>query len=77
MPDFTSTSGRPHRFVPEGFDPADPDAVAVQYDSLDARGVSTRQALEDFILDWQELGAVLEQQYVVSYVDMTADTADE
>lgn len=77
MPNFTSTSGRPHRFVPEGFDPADPTSVAAQYDRLDARDVSTRQALEDFILDWQELGAVLEQEYVVSYVDMTADTADE
>ena len=74
MPNFTSTSGRPHRFVPEGFNPT---SVAAQYDRLDARDVSTRQALEDFILDWQELGAVLEQEYVVSYVDMTADTADE
>ena len=77
MPNFTSTSAKPHRFVPDGFNPADPAAVSAQYDRLDERDVSTRQALEDFILDWQELGAVLEQEYVISYVDMTADTADE
>lgn len=77
MPNFTSTSAKPHRFVPDGFNPADPAAVSEQYDRLDERDVSTRHALEDFILDWQELGAVLDQEYVVSYVDMSADTTDE
>lgn len=77
MPNFTSNSAKPHRFVPEGFNPADPSAVATMYDMLDERDVSTRSTLEDFILDWEELGAVLEQEYVIAYVDMTADTADE
>jgi oligoendopeptidase F len=63
--------------VPDGFNPADPAAVATMYDLLDERDLPTRQALEDFILDWQELGAVLEQEYVVTYVDMTADTSNE
>ncbi|MDQ3704109.1 MAG: M3 family oligoendopeptidase [Chloroflexota bacterium] len=77
MPNFTSTSAKPHRFVPDGFNPADPASVATMYDLLDERELPTRQALEDFILDWQELGAVLEQEYVVAYVDMTADTSNE
>ncbi|HEX8229129.1 MAG TPA: M3 family oligoendopeptidase [Chloroflexia bacterium] len=77
MPNFTSTSAKPHRFVPDGFNPADPTSVATMYDLLDERELPTRQALEDFILDWQELGAVLEQEYVVAYVDMTADTSNE
>ncbi|HEX8600725.1 MAG TPA: M3 family oligoendopeptidase [Chloroflexia bacterium] len=63
--------------MPDGFNPADPAAVATMYDLLDERDLPTRQALEDFILDWQELGAVLEQEYVVTYVDMTADTSNE
>jgi oligoendopeptidase F len=77
LPNFTSTGAKPHRFVPDGFNPADPASVATMYDILDERDVSTRQALEDFILDWQELVAVCEQEYVVAYVDMTADTSNE
>ena len=77
LPKLTSTSGKPHRFVHGAFNPADPESVTAAYDMLDERDVTTRQQLEDFITDWEELGAVLEQEYVVSYVDMTSDTANE
>src|SRR5215212_7074234 len=76
MPAIVTKRTRPHRFVPEDLDATRADAVSQLYDQLAHREISTRQALEDFILDWEELGAVLTEAYAGSYVDMTSDTGN-
>ena len=50
--------------------------MAAIYDKLDERDISTRAALESWILDWEELNAVLTECYTDAYVDMTADTTN-
>ena len=76
MPNIATRRTEPHRFVPDTLDATDPQAVAELYDRLDARDISTRQALEDWILDWEELNAVLTECYTDAYVDMTSDTTN-
>jgi oligoendopeptidase F len=62
--------------VAEEFDPTDVVALSALYDSLEGRDVSTPQALEEFILDWEELNAILYDLRVDAYVDMTSDTTN-
>jgi oligoendopeptidase F len=76
MPDFTAKRRSPHRFVPDGFDPADVEALGKLYDRLEARDVETREKLEGFILDWEELEAALHERYTATYIDMTVDTTN-
>lgn len=76
MPDITTKRTQPHRFVPDTVDATDPGAVSKLYDQLDERDISTRDALEDWILDWEELNAVLTECYTDAYVDMTSDTTN-
>lgn len=77
MPNFTSTRNVPRRFVPEGFDPTDIDALNELFDDLEMRSIIIRAKLEKFILDWEELSAVLYECYSVAYIDMTVDTTNE
>src|SRR5262249_3835426 len=74
LPSFTAKRTEPHTFVPEGFDPTDVDALNKLFDTLQARDVDTRDALERFILDWQELETVLYECASTAYIDMTVDT---
>ncbi|MEO8288210.1 MAG: M3 family oligoendopeptidase [Chloroflexota bacterium] len=76
MPNFTAKRTEPHRFVEEGFDPTSAEAVTKAYDQLQARELDTREALDDFIHDWEELGTVLYESYTVAYIDMTVDTTN-
>lgn len=76
MPNIATKRTQPHRFVPDAFDATDPLAVSQLYDQLDPRDVSTRDALENWILDWEELDAVLTECYTAAYVDMTSDTTN-
>ncbi len=76
MPNIATKRTQPHRFAPDVLDATDPEAVATLYDQLDARDVSTRSALENWILDWEELNAVLTECYTDAYVDMTSDTTN-
>lgn len=76
MPSFTTDARKAHRFVPGGFDPSNVEAVEGLYSKLEACDVSTREALEAFILDWEELSAVLEEENIASYVDMSSDTSN-
>lgn len=76
MPTFTAKRSAPHRFVPDGFDPVDVDSLNHAYDQLAAREIATREALEGFIHDWEELGAVLYESYTSAYIDMTVDTTN-
>jgi oligoendopeptidase F len=72
----TTSNTRAHRFVPADFNADDPQALSTLFDTLDARGVSTHQALQDFILDWEEVGAVVNEAYARAYVDMSGDTSN-
>src|SRR5436190_18157745 len=76
MPAITTKRTQPRRFVPDNLDASDPQAVTRLYDTVAQRDISSRQALEDCILDWQEVEAVLMEGYAESYVDMTSDTAN-
>lgn len=76
MPSILANRAQPRRFVPDDVDAADPKAISSLYDDLDRRDISTTQALEDFILDWEELNSVITEVYTGSYVDMTGDTAN-
>jgi oligoendopeptidase F len=76
MPAIATRRAQPRRFVPNDLDALDLDAVSALYDALDARDTSTRDALEEWILDWEELTAVLTEAYAEAYVDMTSDTAN-
>lgn len=76
MPTFTSKRVTSHRFVPEGFVPTDIEALSRLYDELELRSVGTKAKLESFILDWEELSAVLYECYSMSYIDMTVDTTN-
>ncbi|MFL5733541.1 MAG: M3 family oligoendopeptidase [Chloroflexia bacterium] len=76
MPAIATARTQPHRFVPDEFDPTHAAAVTHLYGRLEERDISTCQALEDFILDWEELDAVITECYARSYVDMTSDTTN-
>ena len=47
------------------------------FNKLDDQDVSTKEALEKFIRDWDELSAALYEVRMASYVDMTSDTNNE
>ncbi len=55
----------------------DTEALNRIYDELELRSVGTKAKLEDFILDWEELSAVLYECYSVAYIDMTVDTTNQ
>ncbi len=76
MPAFTSKRNTPRRFVPEGFNPTDIDSLNVLFDDLEMRSIQIRAKLEKFILDWEELSAVLYECYSLAYIDMTVDTSN-
>lgn len=76
MPNFTAKRTTPRRFVPEGFDCTDIDALNGLYDDLEIRSIIIRAKLEKFILDWEELSAVLYECYSLAYIDMTVDTTN-
>src|SRR5437868_1416854 len=76
MPAIAATRTQPHRFVPDDFDATRAAAVTHLYGRLEERDISTRQALEDFILDWEEVDAVITEHYAAAYVDMTSDTTN-
>lgn len=76
MPAIKAERIEPYRFVPGDLIVADPKAIGKLYDKLDEYDVSTREALEKFILDWEELNSVIYDRRVEAYVDMTSDTTD-
>jgi oligoendopeptidase F len=77
VPAIKATRTHPYRYLSDSLDVADPQAIARLYDELDGRDISTRQALEDFIFDWDELYAVLYEANVEAYIDMTSDTTNQ
>lgn len=76
MPEIKTRRDLPYRFVPDEFDATNPVAAAVLYNTLLGRDVSTRQALEDFILDWDELDSMLLTARTAAEFDVSADTTN-
>src|SRR4051794_8081566 len=76
LPDISVKRNAPHRYVPDGFDPLDGEALARLYDGLEARDVSSKEALVGFIDDWEELGGAIIECSSVAYIDMTVDTTN-
>lgn len=76
MPTITTPRARQRRFVPATFDPTHTEAVSQLYDQLEERDISSRDDLERFILDWEELNEILAECYAEAYVDMTSDTTN-
>jgi oligoendopeptidase F len=76
LPNITARRTTPRRFVPDAFDPLEPGALEQIFSELETRDVTTRDDLERFILDWEELGAVLYESYAAAYIDMTVDTTN-
>ena len=76
MPNINAKRTEPRRFVPDDLDAADAAAVSRLYDQLAEHDVSTLDELEDFILAWEELGAVIYEVNTAAYIDMTVDTTN-
>lgn len=76
MPTIATKRTQPHSFVPDDLDATDPQAVSALYDKLEERDVSTREQLQEFIHDAEELAAAIYDAYSRAYVDMTVDTTN-
>lgn len=64
----------PRRFVPDGFDPADLGALAERTDALLARPVGSPADLREWVVDWGELGGVVDGEHVRRLTAMNRDT---
>lgn len=65
------------RQLPDRFDPTDPKAVTREYEKLEKRDLPDAGALENWILDWEELGSAIHDRYSRAHVATTVDTTDE
>ncbi|HWH68743.1 MAG TPA: M3 family oligoendopeptidase [Candidatus Sulfotelmatobacter sp.] len=67
---------KPRRFVPQGMDLGNWAQVAPLFDQLEARAGQcvTAGDLEDWLLDWSELGAALDEEGSRRYIAMTCHT---
>lgn len=63
-------------YVAQDFDPTDAKALAAAYGELERRSLDSPQALEQWIRDWEELGAVVYDRYSRVHVATTVDTTD-
>jgi oligoendopeptidase F len=64
-------------FIAENFEPNNWNAVEPYYKNLLERKISSVDELKNWLLDWSELDAVLEEASRWIYVRTTIDTADE
>lgn len=67
---------RPRRFVPDPVDLGDWASLAPLFDALETRlaAVRTSAELEDWLLDWGELSAALDEEQSRRYIAMTCHT---
>jgi oligoendopeptidase F len=67
---------KPRRFVPEGIDLGDWDRIAPLFDQLEARAqaCATAAELEQWLLDWGELSAAIDEESSKRYIAMTCHT---
>jgi oligoendopeptidase F len=77
MPDFANLQRyEPRRFAPDNLDPADWSQIETLYDRLVETNLATAAALEQFLRRWNELGDVLNEEFVRRYFAMTCQTDD-
>jgi oligoendopeptidase F len=71
-------TAKPRNFVPTKVDWGDWNQIAPLYDRLEARAAECRSApeLEQWVLDWGELTAALDQDGSERYIAMTCHTDD-
>jgi oligoendopeptidase F len=67
---------KPRRFVPEAIDLGQWDRIAPLFDQLEARAqaCTTAAALEQWLLDWGELSAAIDEESSKRYIAMTCHT---
>ena len=67
---------KPRRFVPPGLDLGDWDRIAPLFDQLEARAqaCATVAELEQWLLDWGELSAAIDEESSKRYIAMTCHT---
>src|ERR1039457_1063648 len=67
---------RPRTFVPQNLDLGDWPQIAPLFDQLERRGVEATNAaaLEQWLLDWSELNAALDEESSRRYIAMTCHT---
>ncbi|MBI3542189.1 MAG: M3 family oligoendopeptidase [Deltaproteobacteria bacterium] len=67
----------PRKYLSPSFDASNAADVTRLYDELLARAVASRDDLEKFIFDWEELGGAIHDRYSRAHVASTVDTTDE
>jgi oligoendopeptidase F len=69
-------AAKPRRFIPETIDLGDWPQIAPLFDELERRaaGAASAAALEDWLLDWSELSAALDEESSRRYIAMTCHT---
>src|SRR5215472_8088696 len=67
---------KPRRFVPEQIDLGDWKQIAPLFDQLESRAAECKTAadLEQWLLDWSELSAALDEESSKRYIAMTCHT---
>ena len=67
---------KPRRFVPVEIDLGDWDRIAPLFDQLEARAqaCATAAELEQWLLDWGELSAAIDEESSKRYIAMTCHT---
>jgi len=72
------TAHKPRTFVPENLDFGDWSQIVPLFDQLEARAnaAGTPAALEQWLLDWSELNAALDEEAVRRNIAMTCHTDD-
>src|SRR3954471_12847651 len=67
---------KPRRFVPEQIDLGDWTQVAPLFDKLESRAAEAKSAakLENWLVDWSEIGAALDEESSKRYIAMTCHT---
>jgi len=65
------------RFVPEGFDPTDLDALRALVSRLLERELSSPNDLREWLYDWSEVQSIISAEYSRGLVAMNRDTKSE
>src|SRR4051812_36002911 len=78
LPFHDLPAAKPRRFVPAKMDLGDWPQIAPMFDRLEARGeeCATVAELENWLVDWCELTAALEEEASRRYIAMTCHTDD-
>ena len=78
LPFHALPSHRPRRFVPQQLDLGNWEQIWPLFDRLEKRqgDIKTMAELEQWLLDWSELSAALDEESAKRYIAMTCHTDD-